>query len=133
MVPGVALAIAGPIAGTWYRLTSPDENSGLIIGSRAGLALSEDDLTQVRFPVGSAARAAGIRPGDDIIAINDVPIARVVPISERGIARPNDATDSDYAAFSRSSKAPTRSISTSACAARTAANATTGSAPVSST
>ena len=98
--PALLLAIVGPVAGTWYRLTSPDANSGLIIGSRAGLALSEDDLTQVRFPVGSAARAAGIRPGDDIIAINDLPIARVVPISERGIARPNDATDSDYAAFS---------------------------------
>ena len=98
--PALLLAIAGPIAGTWYRLTSPDENSALMLGSRAGLALSEDDLTRVRFPVGSAARAAGIQPGDDIIAINGAPIARVVPISELGIARPNDATDSDYAAFS---------------------------------
>ena len=93
------LAIVGPVVGTWYRLTSPDQNSALMIGSRAGLALSEDDLTKVRFPVGPAARKAGIRPGDDIIAINDVPIARIVPLSEQGIARPNDATDSDYAAF----------------------------------
>jgi hypothetical protein len=98
--PALLLAIVGPIAGTWYRLTSPDENSALMLGSRAGLALSEDDLTRVRFPVGSAARAAGIEPGDDIIAINGAPVARVVPISERGIAMPNDATDSDYAAFS---------------------------------
>ena len=95
----LVLAVAGPVVGTWSRLTSPDLNSGLMIGSRAGLVLSEDDLTRVRFPVGSAARAAGIHPGYDIISINDVPIARIVPISEDGIARPNDATDSDYAAF----------------------------------
>ncbi len=94
------LAVAGPLIGTWHRLTSPGQNSALMIGSRAGLVLSEDDLTHVRFPVGAAARAAGARPGDEIIAINSVPIAHVVPISERGIARPNDATDSDYAAFS---------------------------------
>jgi hypothetical protein len=98
--PALLLAIAGPLIGTWYRLTSPDENSALMVGSRAGLVLSEDDLTQVRFPVGAAARAAGVQPGDDIIAINGAPIAHIVPISERGIARPNDATDSDYAAFS---------------------------------
>ncbi len=93
------LAAAGPVIGTWYRLTSPDENSALMLGSRAGLALSEDDLTHVRFPVGPEARAAGVRPGDQIVAINGVPLARTVPISERGIARPNDATDSDYAAL----------------------------------
>jgi hypothetical protein len=98
--PALLLAIAGPLVGTWYRLTAPDENSALMVGSRAGLVLSEDDLTQVRFPVGAAARAAGVQPGDDIIAINGVAIAHVVPISERGIARPNDATDADYAAFS---------------------------------
>ena len=98
--PALLLAIAGPVVGTWYRLSSPDENSALMVGSRAGLVLSEDDLSRVRFPVGDAARAAGLRPGDDIIAINGAPIAHIVPISERGIARPNDATDADYAAFS---------------------------------
>ena len=94
------LAVAGAVIGTWYRLTTPGENSALMLGSRAGLVLSEDDLTQVRFPVGAAARAAGVQPGDEIIAINSVPLAKVVPISEWGVARPNDATDSDYAAFS---------------------------------
>jgi hypothetical protein len=94
------LAIAGPVIGTWQRLAAPSANSALMVGSRAGLVLSEDDLTQVRFPVGEAARAAGIKPGDDIIAINTVPIAKVVPISESGMARPNDATDADYALFS---------------------------------
>ncbi len=97
--PALLLAIAGPLFGTWYRVNSPDQNSALMLGSRAGLVLSEDDLTRVRFPVGAAARAAGVRPGDDVVAINSVPVARVVPISERGIAQPNDATDTDYALF----------------------------------
>ena len=99
-VAALLMAIVGPLVGTWYRLTSPAENSALMLGSRAGLVLSEDDLTHVRFPVGAAARAAGVRPGDEIVAINGAPIARTVPISESGIALPNDATDADYAAFS---------------------------------
>ena len=49
-----ALALVGPIVGIWYRFTAPAENSALMIGSRAGLVLSQDDLTLVRFPVGSA-------------------------------------------------------------------------------
>jgi hypothetical protein len=71
-----------------------------MLGSRAGLALNEDDLTRVRFPVGDVARAAGVSSGDDIIAINGVPVAKVVPISPAAMKRPNDATDSDYALFS---------------------------------
>src|SRR5688572_8017489 len=66
--PALLLAIAGPLIGTWYRVNSPDQNSALMLGSRAGLVLSEDDLTRVRFPVGAGARAAGVRPGEDIIA-----------------------------------------------------------------
>ncbi len=98
--PALLLAIAGPLIGTWHRLVQPSANSALMTGSRAGLVLNEDDLTQVRFPVGAAARAAGVQPGDDIIAINTVPVAKVVPISEGAMARPNDATDADYALFS---------------------------------
>jgi hypothetical protein len=98
-VPALLLAIVGPIAGIWYRFDQAADNSVLITGSRVGLALSEDDLTTVRFPVGQAAKAAGVKSGDDIIAINGLPIARVVPISKRGLERPHDATDTDYAMF----------------------------------
>ena len=98
--PALLLAIVGPVAGTWYRLTTPGENSGLMLGSRAGLALSEDDLTRVRFPIGDVARAAGVQRGDDIVAISGVPVAKKVPISPGAMQRPNDATDSDYALFS---------------------------------
>ena len=35
-----ALALVGPIAGIWYRFTTPGENSALMLGSRAGLVLS---------------------------------------------------------------------------------------------
>ncbi len=93
------LAVVGPIGGTLHRWKAISENSALMLGSRIGLVLSHDDLTQVRFPVGSAAKAAGVRPGDDIVAIDGTPIAKVVPISERGMAQPHDATEADYALF----------------------------------
>lgn len=93
------LAVVGPIGGTLHRLKAVSDNSALMLGSRVGLVLSNDDLTQVRFPVGSAAKAAGVRPGDDIVAIDGIPIAKVVPISERGVAQPHDATETDYALF----------------------------------
>ena len=89
--PALLLAIVGPIAGTWTRLTTPGENSGLMLGSRAGLALERNDLTKVRFPIGDVARAAGIKRGDDIVAINEVPVAKVVPLSPAAMKRPNEA------------------------------------------
>ena len=70
-----ALALLGPIAGTWHRLAEAGRNSGLVAGSRAGIALAQDDLTRIRFPVGPAAAAAGIRPGDDIVAIDTIPVS----------------------------------------------------------
>lgn len=98
-IPALLLAIAGPIAGIWFRFDQAADNSVLITGSRVGLALSDDDLTNVRFPIGNEAKAAGVRSGDDIIAINGLRIAKVVPISKRGLARPHDATETDYAMF----------------------------------
>ncbi len=98
-IPALLLAIAGPIAGIWFRFDQAAQNSVLITGSRVGLALSEDDLTRVRFPIGNAAKAAGVRSGDDIVAINGLPIAKIVPISKRGLTRPHDATETDYAMF----------------------------------
>jgi hypothetical protein len=97
--PALLLAIVGPIGGTWYLLSTPGENSGLMLGSRAGLALSHDDLTRVRFPIGDVARAAGVQAGDHIIAIDDIPVSRVVPLMRSGKGA-SAATDTDYALFS---------------------------------
>jgi len=96
----LALAVVGPVAGVWYRFSTPGENSALMIGSRAGMALSEDNLTQVRFAVGSAAKAAGIQPGDKIIAIEGLPVSNVVPLDPALAKGPHHATDTDYALFS---------------------------------
>src|SRR5690349_5011938 len=76
----LVLAIVGPVIGIWYRFTTPAENSALMLGSRAGLVLSKDDLTRVRFPVGSAAQAAGVESGDKIVAIEGLPLSSVVPL-----------------------------------------------------
>jgi len=99
-IPAFLLAVLGPVAGLWYRFDQAGQNSALVVGSHAGLGLSEDDLTQVRFPIGQAAKAAGVRPGDDIVSIDGLKVAEVVPISKEGRARPHDATDTDYALFS---------------------------------
>ena len=99
-IPALLLAIVGPLAGIWYRIDQAGQNSALIVGSRAGIALDEDDLTRVRFPIGAEAKVAGVRRGDDIVAIDGLEVADVVPISRRGRARPNDATETDYVLFS---------------------------------
>src|SRR5207302_3700959 len=85
--------------GTYYRLTTPGENSKLMLGSRAGLVLSANNLTYVRFPVGSAAKAAGVEPGDKIVAIEGLPVAQSVPLDPRRAIGPGHATDTDYALF----------------------------------
>ncbi|HEX9946394.1 MAG TPA: hypothetical protein VGA98_02535 [Allosphingosinicella sp.] len=82
-----ALALLGPLAGTWHRISEAGRNSALVAGSRAGVALAEDDLTRIRFPVGPAAAAAGIRAGDEIVAIDTIPLSRVVAMpGSRGAA-----------------------------------------------
>src|SRR5437867_941334 len=95
----LALALVGPIAGTYYRFTTPGENSQLMLGSRAGLVLSAADLTEVRFPVGSAAKAAGVESGDKIVAIDGLPVSPLVPLDPRQATGPGHATDTDYALF----------------------------------
>lgn len=90
------LAVVGPIAGLYDRFTTTGENSALMLGSRTGLVLSEDDLTLVRFPLGAAAKAAGVQPGDHIVAIDGIPLSKVVPLSPTAAGQ---ATDTDYALF----------------------------------
>ena len=86
-----ALALVGPVAGTWHRLAEASRNSALVAGSRAGVALAEDDLTRIRFPVGQEAAAAGIRPGDRIVAIDTLPVSPQVP--------PDGGTETDQLLF----------------------------------
>ncbi|HYI40395.1 MAG TPA: hypothetical protein VE053_08765 [Allosphingosinicella sp.] len=92
-----AFALLGPAAGTWHRFTEAGRNSGLVAGSRAGIALAEDDLTRIRFPVGPAAAAAGIRPGDDIIAIDTIPVSPSVTLP--GSPRSPAGTETDQLLF----------------------------------
>jgi hypothetical protein len=97
--PVFLLALAGPIAGSWYRLTGPAQNSALVPGSRAGMALAEQDLTRIRYPVGPAAAALGIRAGDDIAAIDSIPVSAAVPMPGTAAARGSRATEADLALF----------------------------------
>ncbi len=94
-----ALALIGPVAGTWHRLAEAGRNSGLVAGSRAGAALAEDDLTRVRFPVGPAAAAAGIRPGDDIVAIDTIPVSPHVAMPGSPAADAGTGTETDQLLF----------------------------------
>ncbi len=95
----LALAVVGPVAGTWYRLSDASRNSPLVLGSRAGLALEPDNLTLIRFPVGPKATAAGIKPGDRIVAIDGVPVSPVVPLPGSRAEAKAKTTDADYALF----------------------------------
>jgi hypothetical protein len=90
-----ALALLGPIAGTWHRIAEADRNSALVAGSRAGIALAEDDLTRIRFPVGPAAAAAGIRAGDEIVAIDTIPLSPVVAMPGSAAAAAGAGNETD--------------------------------------
>ncbi|HET9812574.1 MAG TPA: hypothetical protein VFP57_02810 [Sphingomicrobium sp.] len=84
------LALAGPIAGFYFRYTSPANNSQLLLGSRAGFAVAPRDATLVRFTVGPGASDAGIRPGDRIIAVYGLPLPKVMPVNEQALAEHAD-------------------------------------------
>ena len=56
----LALAMVGPVAGVYYRFTTPGENSQLMVGSRAGLAIPRAEPTNVRFPIGEAGKGGGV-------------------------------------------------------------------------
>ena len=80
------LAIAGPVAGFYYRYTEPANNSQLLLGSRAGFAVSPADATLVRFPVGPQAKDAGLIAGDHILAIYGLPLPWTMPVNEQALA-----------------------------------------------
>lgn len=80
------LALIGPAAGIYLRYTAPTNNSQLLLGSRAGFAVSPRDATQIRFTVGPTAKGAGIQRGDRIIAVYGLPLPRSMPINEEALA-----------------------------------------------
>ncbi|HEY8592987.1 MAG TPA: hypothetical protein VIL42_09025 [Sphingomicrobium sp.] len=84
------LAIVGPVAGFRMRYTAPDNNSQLLLGSRAGFAVSPRDATLVRFPVGPEAERSGIVSGDRIIAVYGLPLPRTMPVDEQALAEHAD-------------------------------------------
>ena len=85
-VSAFLLALAGPIAGFYLRYTSPANNSQLVVGSRAGFAVSRRDATLVRFAVGPQSEKAGIVPGDHIAAIYGFEMPRRMPFDEKTLA-----------------------------------------------
>ncbi|MEA3038360.1 MAG: hypothetical protein QOE79_873 [Sphingomonadales bacterium] len=93
------LALAGPVAGTWYRVKDASRNSALIPGSRAGFAVSDKDLTRIRFPVGPEAARLGLRRGDHIVAIDGIAVSPVVPMPGTPAAVKAKVTDADQALF----------------------------------
>ncbi|MDB5697211.1 MAG: hypothetical protein JWN69_15 [Alphaproteobacteria bacterium] len=86
----LALALIGPIAGIYARLAAPSNDSGLMLGSRVGIAVAEEDATRIRFPIGAETPALGIRPGDDIVAVDGLELPAVVPFSDRDLAKHGD-------------------------------------------
>ena len=55
-----ALALVGPLAGLYERYHERGNNSQLLLGSRAGFAVSPRDATIVRFTVGPKSAGAGV-------------------------------------------------------------------------
>jgi hypothetical protein len=91
------LALAGPLIGFYFRYTEPANNSQLLLGSRAGFAVSPRDATLVRFTVGPRSQAGGVVPGDRIVAIYGLPLPKTMPVNEEALAA--HANDPAYIAM----------------------------------
>ena len=91
------LALIGPAAGFYFRYSAPENNSQLLLGSRAGFAVSPADATRIRFVVGPQVAKEGIRPRDKIVAVYGLPLPKVMPITEEVLAE--HAEDPAYIAM----------------------------------
>ena len=91
------LAIAGPVLGFYYRYTEKPNNSQLLLGSRAGFAVSPRDATTVRFTVGPQADTAGIVPGTTSSRSTDCLCRTSMPVNEEALAE--HANDPAYIAM----------------------------------
>jgi hypothetical protein len=92
-----ALALVGPIAGLYERYHERGNNSQLLLGSRAGFAVSPRDATIVRFTVGPQSRGAGVIPGDHIVAVYGLTLPPSMPVNETALAE--HANDPAYIAM----------------------------------
>ncbi|MEA3059381.1 MAG: hypothetical protein QOE50_793 [Sphingomonadales bacterium] len=92
-----ALALVGPLAGLYERYHERGNNSQLLLGSRAGFAVSPRDATFVRFTVGPQSASAGVMPGDHIIAIYGLALPPSMPVNEQALAE--HANDPAYIAL----------------------------------
>src|SRR5437763_5837060 len=77
-----ALALVGPLAGLYERYQERGNNSQLLLGSRAGFAVSPRDATIVRFTVCPQAENAGVVTGDHYVAIFVLDLKLKMPIDE---------------------------------------------------
>ncbi|MDQ3471969.1 MAG: hypothetical protein M3428_06295 [Pseudomonadota bacterium] len=89
-IAALLLAVIGPAMGLYQRYSNPGDNSQLMLGSRAGIAVSAADATRIRFAVGPETVKAGIEAGDHIVAIYGLPLPRQMPISEKLLAEKAD-------------------------------------------
>src|SRR3954470_11751418 len=92
-----ALALVGPLAGLYERYHERGNNSQLLLGSRAGFAVSPRDATIVRFTVGPQAEGAGVVAGDHITAIYGLDLPPSMPVNEQALAE--HANDPAYIAL----------------------------------
>jgi hypothetical protein len=81
-----AMAVVGPLAGLYERFQEGGNNSQLLLGSRAGFAVSPRDATLVRFTVGPQAERAGIVAGDHITAIYGLALPPKMPANDQTFA-----------------------------------------------
>jgi len=92
-----ALALVGPLAGLYERYHERGNNSQLLLGSRAGFAVSPRDATIVRFTVGPQTAGAGVVAGDHIKAIYGLDLPPSMPVNEQALAE--HANDPAYIAL----------------------------------
>lgn len=91
------LALIAPAVGLYYRYTAPENNSQLMLGTRAGFAVSPSDATFIRFTVGPQSAEGGVQAGDDIVAVYGLPLPDQMPVTEESLAE--HAEDPAYIAM----------------------------------
>ena len=77
--------------GIYYRYTAPENNSQLLLGSRAGIAVSPEDATKIRFTVGPAGASGGHCTGrQDRRRLRPAACRETMPVTEEALAEHAD-------------------------------------------